>query len=291
MALRRVDLGHGIGLRTAHFGRFLAERPPVAWVEGISENFMAAGGRPLAVLEKVRRDVPVALHGVSLGVGSVEPIPERYLDDLERLVRRIEPALVTDHLCWGRHRGRYLHDLLPLPCTEEALAHVAARVRQVQDRLGRQILLENPSTYVAYREADMPEWEFLAEVARRADCGILLDVNNVHVSAHNLGFDPLDYLDGIPAARVGQLHLAGHADRGRYLLDTHDAPVAGAVWALYGEALRRLGRVPTLVEWDDRIPPLEVLVAESRKAAAIEEELLRPAAVAPAAGPREAVAP
>jgi uncharacterized protein (UPF0276 family) len=242
---------------------------------------MARGGRPLAVLEAVRRDLPVALHGVSLAVGSLDPIPERYLADLERLVRRVEPALVTDHLCWGRHRGRYLHDLLPLPYTEEALGHVAARVRQVQDRLGRQILLENPSSYVAFKDSTMPEWEFLSEVARRADCGILLDVNNVHVSAHNLGFDPLAYLDGIPADRVGQLHLAGHSDKGRYLLDSHDEPVPAAVWDLYAQALRRFGRVPALVEWDDRIPPLEEVVAQSRSAAAIEAEVLRP-------GPRRA---
>ena len=274
MALSRIDLGHGIGLRPRHFERFLGERPPVDWVEAISENFMAAGGRPLAVLEKVRRDVPVALHGVSLSIGSVDPLSERYLADLESLVRRIQPALVTDHLCWGSHRGHYVHDLLPLPYTEEALDHVARRVARVQDRLGRQILLENPSSYVAFRDSTMAEWEFLAELARRADCGILLDVNNVYVSARNFGFDPLRYLDGIPADRVGQFHLAGHGDLGRYLLDTHGEPVPDPVWALYREALRRFGAAPALVEWDERIPPLEVVVAESRRAAAIEAEEL-----------------
>jgi uncharacterized protein (UPF0276 family) len=277
MAFSRIDLGHGIGLRTRHFSRFLEERPPVDWVEAISENFMAPGGRPLAVLEKVRRDVPVVLHGVSLSIGSVDPLSERYLADLESLVRRVEPALVSDHLCWGSHRGHYLHDLLPLPLTEEALGHVVRRVQQVQERLGRQIMLENPSSYVAYRESTMPEWEFLAEVARRADCGILLDVNNVHVSAHNLGFDPIRYLDGIPADRVGQIHLAGHDDKGRWLLDSHGQPVPQPVWDLYREALRRLGRTPSLVEWDERIPPLEELVAQSRRAAAIEAEELAPA--------------
>jgi uncharacterized protein len=277
MAFERIDLGHGIGLRTKHFARFLEERPAVEWVEAISENFMAGGGRPLAVLEKVRLDVPVALHGVSLAIGSVDPIPERYLADLERLVRRIEPALVTDHLCWGTHRGQYVHDLLPLPYTEESLAHVAGRVRQVQDRLGRQILLENPSSYVAFRDSTMTEWEFISELSRRADCGILLDVNNVYVSARNFGFDPIAYLDGIPADRVGQFHLAGHTDKGKYLLDTHDEPVPAAVWDLYVEALHRFGRVPSLVEWDEHIPPLDDVVAQSRAAAAIEEGVLRQA--------------
>jgi uncharacterized protein (UPF0276 family) len=276
MAFPRLDLGHGVGLRTRHFARFLEERPPVDWVEAISENFMADGGRPLAVLEKVRRDVPVVLHGVSLSIGSLDPLSERYLADLENLVRRIEPAMVTDHLCWGSRGGRYLHDLLPLPYTEESLEHVTGRVARVQERLGRRILLENPSSYVAFRDSTMTEWEFLAELARRADCGILLDVNNVYVSAHNFGFDPLAYLDGIPPEAVGQIHLAGHSDRGSYLLDTHDGPVAPAVWDLYREALRRIGRVPTLIEWDDRIPPLEELLAQSRLAEAVEAAVLAP---------------
>jgi uncharacterized protein len=272
MAFQRLDLGHGIGLRTKHFAHFEAEASPVDWVEVVTENFMADGGRPIAVLEKVRRDTPVVLHGVSLSIGSMEPIPASYLADLARVVERIEPAMVTDHLCWGTHRGQYVHDLLPLPYTEESLAHVAARVAAVQDFLGRQILLENPSAYLEYRGSTMTEWEFLAALSRRADCGILLDLNNVYVSAHNLGFDPIAYLDGIPSDRVGQFHLAGHADKGRYLLDTHDEPVPPAVWELYREALRRFGRAPALVEWDDRIPPLEEVVAESRRAAAIEAE-------------------
>ena len=268
------SLGHGIGLRTRHFASFLAERPPVDWVEAVTENFMAPGGRPIAVLEKVRREMPVVLHGVSLAIGSVGPIPERYLADLERLVRRIQPALVSDHLCWGTHRGHYLHDLLPLPYTEEALAHVASRVHEVQDRIGRRLLLENPSSYVGFKDSTMAEWEFLAELSRRSGCGILLDVNNLYVSARNFGFDPLTYLDGIPADRVGYFHLAGHSDKGKYLLDTHDGAVPAAVWDLYRQALRRFGRVPTLVEWDDRIPPLEEVVAESRRAAAVEAEVL-----------------
>jgi uncharacterized protein (UPF0276 family) len=272
-----MALGHGVGLRTTHFRQFYEETPTVDWVEAISENFMAQGGRPLAVLEKVRREVPVALHGVSLSIGAVEPLSGLYLSELERLVRRIEPALVTDHLCFGSHRGHYGHDLWPLPYTEECLEHVAARVRQVQDRLGRQILLENPSSYVAYRDSTMTEWEFLAELCRRADCGLLLDVNNIFVSGKNLGFDPKDYLEGIPPERVGQLHLAGHTDHGRYLLDSHAAPVPEEVWALYRRTVRHLGRVPALVEWDDHIPPLEEVVEQSRLAASIEAvELAEP---------------
>jgi uncharacterized protein (UPF0276 family) len=274
MGFTRKDLGHGIGLRPRHYGRFLAEAPSVDWVEAISENFLAPGGRPYAVLEKVRREVPVVLHGVSLGIGSVDPLDERLLRGLRALADRVEPAYVSDHLCWGRHGGRYAHDLLPLPYTEEALAHVVSRVGQVQDALGRQILLENVSSYVAYADSTMPEWEFLTRVAEEADCGILLDVNNVYVSARNHGFDPDAYLAGIPAGRVGQFHLAGHSDHGTHLVDTHDAPVTGAVWELYRSAVRRFGSVPALVEWDDHVPELEVVVEESRRARAIEKEAL-----------------
>ncbi len=274
---QRLDLGHGIGLRTKHFDRFLEQAPPVDWVEVVTENFMADGGRPIAVLEKVRRDMPIVLHGVSLSIGSLDPLSETYLAALERLVARIDPAMVTDHLCWASHRGQYVHDLLPLPYTEESLSHVARRVVTVQERLGRRILLENPSSYVAFRDSTMTEWEFLSELSRRTDCGILLDVNNVYVSARNFGFDPIGYLDGIDPGHVGQFHLAGHSNKGRYLLDTHDEPVPPAVWDLYREALRRFGRVPSLVEWDDHIPPLNEVVAQSQQAAAIEAEELAPA--------------
>jgi uncharacterized protein len=278
MAFSRKHLGQGIGLRPKHYGRFLEERPPVDWVEAISENYLSPGGRPNAVLEKVRRDMPVVLHGVSLAVGSVDPLDPVLLRGLAALVKRIEPAYVSDHLCWGRHKGRYAHDLLPLPFTEEALRLVIERVQQIQDALGRQILLENVSSYVRFRESSMAEWEFVARVAEGADCGILLDLNNVYVSARNHGFDPLAYLQGIPAARVGQFHLAGHSDKGTYLLDSHDAAVPEAVWELYRAAVRRFGRVPALVEWDDRIPSLEELIAESEKARSIEAEELAKAA-------------
>jgi uncharacterized protein len=274
MAFHRAQLGHGIGLRSKHYSRFLSERPGVGWIEAISENFIGVGGRPLAVLEKVRRDFPVVLHGVSLSIGSVDPIDRVHLSGLRELVARIQPAYVSDHLCWGTHRGRYLHDLLPLPQTEEAVEHVVRRVQTVQDALGRQILLENVSSYVAFRESTMPEWEFVSEVATRADCGILLDVNNVYVSARNHGFDSRQYLAAIPVDRVGQFHLAGHSDRGTYLFDTHDGPVADSVWDLYATAVGRFGRVATLIEWDDHVPELERLVEESKAAAAVEARAL-----------------
>lgn len=274
MAIARPALGHGVGLRPRHFGRWLAEPPRVDWVEATSENYLGLGGRPYAVLEKVRRDLPVVLHGVSLSIGAIDPLDLDYLARLRHLADRIEPALVTDHLSWGRHGGRYVHDLWPLPCTEEVLGHVVERVGRVQELLGRRIALENVSSYVAYRDSTLTEWELLAAVAEGADCGILLDVNNVHVSAHNHGFDAHAYLAGLPRDRVVQLHLAGHEDRGAYLLDSHDAAVPAPVWALYREAVARFGPVPTLVEWDDRIPELEVLVGESRKAAIFEAEVL-----------------
>ena len=267
-------LGHGIGLRTKHFPRVLDGTARADWFEAISENFMIRGGRPLAVLERVRAEAPIVLHGVSLSIGSTDALNLRYLDELADLAARFAPAWVSDHLCWGSVAGHYAHDLLPLPYTEEALALVAERVRIVQDRLRRRILLENVSSYLTFTHSTMPEWEFLAAVAERADCGILLDVNNVYVSAMNHGFAPEAYVDGIPAARVGQIHLAGHSDHGTHLLDTHDAAVVPAVWDLYRYALRRLGRVSTLVEWDDRIPELEEVVAEAERARAIESEVL-----------------
>ncbi|GAC1346534.1 MAG: DUF692 domain-containing protein [Myxococcales bacterium] len=276
MAFTRKDLGHGVGLRTRHFPDFLAGDTGVSWVEAITENFLGRGGRPLAILEKVRSEVPVVLHGVSLSIGGRDPLSPELLRGLRALAARIEPAYVSDHLCWGTHGGRYAHELLPLPCTEEALAHVVERVRAVQDVLGRQILLENVSSYVAFQESTLTEWEFLAEIAERSDCGILLDVNNVYVSAHNHGFDPATYLAGIPSDRVGQIHLAGHSDKGAYLLDTHDAPVPDPVWELYRAAVKRFGKVPSLVEWDDRIPELPVLLDECRRARAIEAEVLAP---------------
>lgn len=266
----RMKLGHGVGLRTKHYTQFLEERPDVGWIEAISENFMGMGGRPLAVLEKVRRDRPVVLHGVGLSIGAVAPFEQKYLDQWKELVDRIEPAMVSDHLCWGAHGGRYVHDLLPMPFTEEALKHTVQRVQHVQEFLGRQILLENVSSYLTYPTSTMTEWDFLSEIANRADCGILLDVNNIYVSARNHGFSADDYLSGVPIDRVAQYHLAGHWDRGDILIDTHEGAVSEPVWDLYRKAVRRFGDVPTLIEWDEGVPELDVLLAESTRAAQVE---------------------
>jgi len=224
-------------------------------------------------LERVRRDYPVTLHGVALSIGSADPLNAQYLRNLRRLVQRIEPALVTDHLCWTGVDGCGLYDLLPLPYTEETLAHVVSRVREVQDWLGRRIVLENPSTYVQFRHSTMVEWDFLAAVAEQADCGILLDVNNVYVSATNHRFDPVRYLDAISLARVAQMHLAGFTDMGTYLFDTHSAPVSDAVWRLYAHAVRRFGSVSTLVEWDQDIPGFDRLCDEAEHARSIAEDI------------------
>ena len=272
-ALEWPRLGFGVGLRAELYEDILAGEPGVDWFEAITENYLDSAGRPRDVLERVRRDRPVALHGVSLSIGSTDPLDRRYLRRLRELVQHIEPSLVTDHLCWTGVGGRKLYDLLPLPYTEEALAHVVSRVSAVQDWLGCRILLENPSTYVAYRHSTLSEWDFLAAVAERADCGILLDVNNVYVSAHNQHFDPICYLEGVPRDRVAQFHLAGYTDMGTYLFDTHSAPVSDAVWRLYEHAVRRFGPVSTLVEWDANIPPLERLCAEAARARDIAEKV------------------
>lgn len=260
------DLGFGVGLRSEHFDELLHGGESCDWLEAISENFMDTRGRPLQVLETLRRDAPVALHGVALSIGSVDPLNDIYLQRLADLAARIEPALITDHLCWTGVDGTHLFDLLPLPYTDETLRHVVERTTAVQDRLGRRILLENPSTYVAFADSDIPEWEFLAAVAERADCGILLDVNNVYVSAFNLGFDAAAYVDALPVERIGQIHLAGFTDLGDCLFDTHSAPVHPEVWRLYERVVRRCGRVSTLVEWDADIPSFASVRAEAEEA-------------------------
>lgn len=260
-------LGRGLGLRGEHFRHVLETRPNVDWFEVISENFMVAGGNPRLVLEAVRRDYPIVLHGVSLSIASTDRLDGRYLDALDALARATEPAWISDHLSWGTAHGRNTHELLPVPYTEEALAHVARRVEAVQARLGRRILLENPSSYLRFRHADMTEPVFLAELARRADCGILLDVNNVFVSAHNHGFDPQAYLAALPAERIGQIHLAGHTADGALLIDTHDRPVRPEVWRLYADAVARFGVRSTMIEWDAHVPAFETLERELAQAA------------------------
>ena len=268
-ALTAPPLGFGLGLRTQHYEAILAERPAIDWFEIISENYLVPGGRPLDYLDRIRADYPMAMHGVSLSIGSDDPLDRDYLRRIATLARRIEPAWISDHLCWTGVGGRNMHDLLPLPYDQATLDHVVERIGQVQDALGCRLVLENVSSYVTYRRSTMPEWDFLAEVARRADCLILLDVNNIHVSAFNHDFDPLAYLDAIPAERVQQIHLAGHEDNGSHIIDTHDHPVIDPVWRLYGEAIRRCGPVSTMIERDDNIPPLGELVAELAQARAI----------------------
>jgi uncharacterized protein (UPF0276 family) len=266
---------HGYGLRVPHYRELLEHGPGVGLVEVVSENFVARGGRPKALLERVRKDSDVALHGVSLSIGGTDPLNERYLDELAALSREIGACWVSDHLCYGTHGGHYAHDLWPLPRTEEAVAHVAERVRRAQDRLGRQILLENISTYLELRHDALTEAEFLAAVVERADALILLDVNNAIVNSKNLGGSPVEFLEGLPKARVRQLHLAGHTDHGTHAIDDHGSAVPDDVWQLYREVVRRFGPVPAIVEWDENVPTLRELEEQARLAETVEREILR----------------
>lgn len=269
-APRPVPATAGIGLRTPHHDDFLARRPAVDWVEVHSENFFADGGRPLAVLEAVRRDWGVSFHGVGASLGSADTLAEDHLARLRQLVDRFQPVLVSEHLCWGAIDGIHLNDLLPLPCTTEALDLMVARVGRFQDVLRRPVLIENISSYLAFAGDEMPEAEFLARLVRRTGCGILLDVNNLYVNSRNHGIDAAAWLAAIPVGAVGEIHLAGHSVRplaqGKMLVDTHSRPVSAPVWTLYRQALDRFGPVPTLIEWDAELPPLEDLLAEAGKA-------------------------
>ncbi len=261
-------LGIGVGLRTVHFEHVLEHRPAVDFFEVLSENFMDTGGRPRDVLREVAARYPVVMHGVSMSIGSTDPLDLEYLRRLKALAGETRALWVSDHLCWTGVAGQNLHDLLPLPRTEAALRHVVSRVRRVQDLLERTLVLENPSTYLGFRADRIPEWEFLGRVAEEADCGILLDVNNVFVSSVNHGFDPVAYVEGVPADRVVQFHLAGHENRGTHILDTHDDHVVDEVWELFRLAHRRTGGRATLLEWDDRIPAFPVLHGEALRARA-----------------------
>jgi uncharacterized protein len=261
--------GFGLGLRPTHYEAILNEPRGVDWLEIITENYLVPGGKPLDHLDRIRSRFPMVMHGVSLSIGGTDPLDREYLRAVRALARRVEPAWISDHLCWTGVEDRNMHDLLPLPYTQEALEHVAARIGEVQDALGRRIVIENVSSYLSYRSSEMTEWEFLGEVARRADCEILLDVNNIYVSSVNHGFEASRYLRGVPKERVRQFHLAGHSDMGGHLIDTHDHPIAPAVWSLYREALAEIGPVPTLIERDDNIPPLEELLSELEVARSI----------------------
>jgi uncharacterized protein len=272
--LTQPSLGFGLGLRVEHYAEILGGDPTVDWFEALTENYLVPGGKPLHNLMHVRERFPVALHGVSLSIGSTAPLDLEYLAQVKALARHVEPAWISDHLCWTGVSGKNVHDLLPLPYTEEALTHVVSRVRTVQDILGSRILLENVSSYVTFRDSQLTEWDFLREVAVQSDCLLLLDVNNIYVSSVNHEFDPHVYLNAIPVERVQQIHLAGHEDHGDYLIDTHDQPVPQPVWDLFAAALKRLGPVTTMIERDSNIPPLAVMEAELQVARDISARTL-----------------
>jgi uncharacterized protein len=277
-SLKYPALGYGLGLRVDHYEEILDNHPRIDWFEAMSENYMIPGGRPLHYLRRIRERYPVVMHGVSLSIGSSDPLNRDYLKKLKELASTVSPAWISDHLCWTGVENTNLHDLMPLPYTEEALTHVSDRVSEVQDFLGRRILLENVSSYVTFHDSSLTEWEFLSEIAKRADCLILLDVNNIYVSSHNHHFDPLDYLRGVPADRVQQFHLAGHQRQGELIIDTHDAPIIDPVWKLYEQAIERFGFVSTMIERDDQIPSLFELVAELDIARGIAAPLVSTAA-------------
>lgn len=266
------DLGLGLGLRTPHYEHVLRHRPAVGWFEVLSENYLDTGGRPVRVLDALRDDYPLVMHGVSLSLGSTDPLDLALLAKLEALADRIGARWMGDHICWTGVAGRNNHDLLPLPLNEATLRHLVARVRETQDRLERPLVLENASTYVTFTSSDMPEEEFVARLAEDADCALLLDVNNVYVSCRNHGWDPYRYLAAIPYDRVVQIHLAGHTEKGTHAIDTHTGHVIDAVWDLYAEVIRRAGPISTLLEWDQDIPSFEVVHDEVRKAARFRDE-------------------
>lgn len=271
---KKPNLGFGLGLRTEHYETILAEKPPVDWFEILTENYLVPGGKPHYYLDKIRENYPLVMHGVSMSIGSTDPLDKEYLQQVKNLMKRIEPRWISDHLCWTGIQGKNMHDLLPLPYTEEAISHVVNRIQQVQDFLGQQILIENVSSYLTYQQSNLTEWDFLKEISERADCLILLDVNNIYVSGINHEFNPLEYIHAMPKERVYQIHLAGHCDMGDYIIDTHDHDVVDPVWKLYVETLRHCGSVSTMIERDDNIPPLADLLNELQHARKLAAEYL-----------------
>lgn len=267
-------LGFGLGLRPTHYQSILDTHPKVDWFEIITEDFLVPGGRPLHFLNRIREQYPIVMHGVSLSVGGIDPINRDYLQQVKNLAERINPIWISDHFCWTGAHGVNLHDLLPLPYTEEAVNHVVQRVSQVQDFLNRRILLENVSSYVSYEHSTMTEWEFLTAVSEQADCYLLFDVNNVYVSSFNHNFNPIDFIKGVPTHRVKQFHLAGHTHCGSHIVDTHDETIIEEVWKLYEKALQQFGPISTLIERDDNIPPLEELLQELGQARSIAKKVL-----------------
>ncbi|MCE0722963.1 MULTISPECIES: DUF692 domain-containing protein [Legionella] len=267
-------LGFGLGLRPDYYEEILEQKPNLDWLEILTENYMVPGGKPLYYLDQIRAHYPVVMHGVSLSLGSTDALDRDYLNQLNALVARVEPVWVSDHLCWTGVNGINAHDLLPVPYTRETVNHIASRIQQVQDFLGRPILIENVSSYLTYKQSEMTEWEFIQEIVKQADCYILLDINNIYVSSVNHQFNPIDYIMAMPAERVAQIHLAGHSNHGNYIIDTHDAPVIQPVWDLYAAALQRLGPISSMIERDDNMPPFSELLAEINRARRIAESIL-----------------
>ncbi len=267
-------LGFGLGLRPSHYQDILNTESPIDWFEIITEDFLVPGGRPIYYLNRVRERYPIVMHGVSLSIGGIDPLDRDYLQQVRNLADRIQPAWISDHFCWTGAHGINLHDLLPIPYTEESIKHLVSRISQVQDFLGRQILLENVSTYVTYAQSTMTEWEFITAVSEQADCNLLLDINNIFVSSFNHHFDPVEFIKGVPAHRVKQFHLAGHTNCGTHIVDTHDEPIIPDVWSLYEVALKHFGPVSTLIERDDNIPPLEELLLELNQARSLARKVL-----------------
>lgn len=259
----------GIGLRVQHYRDIIERRPPIPWFEVLTDNYMSPGGIPLRNLATIRENFPIVMHSVGLSIGSTDPLDMDYMRGLKNLKEQFAPTWISEHLCWTSAHGRHFHDLMPLPYTEEVVKHVADRIKRVQDFFGERMLIENVSSYLNYKDSRLTEWEFVAAIAQEADCLLLLDINNIYVSATNHGFDANIYMNHIPVERVRQFHLAGFEDYGNHLLDSHSRPVADPVWDLYHTALKRFGPVPTLIEWDADIPPLEVVLEEAKKAQSV----------------------
>lgn len=267
-------LGFGLGLRPNYYDEILEQKPNVDWFEILSENYLVPGGKPLYYLDKIREHYPLVMHGVSLSLGSSDALDMDYLKELKTLAQRIDPAWISDHLCWTGVQGINVHDLLPIPYTQQAVAHIVSRIQQIQEFLGRPILIENVSSYLTYKQSELSEWDFLVAIVKQAGCFILLDVNNVYVSSVNHGFNPLEYLNAMPVNQVAQIHLAGHSNHGDYIIDTHDAPIIQPVWDLYAATIKRLGAVSTMIERDDNMPPLAELLAELTHARCIFERAM-----------------
>lgn len=267
-------LGFGLGLRPNYYEEILTRKPDLDWFEILSENYLVPGGKPLYYLDKIRQDYPIVMHGVSLSLGSSDALDMDYLKQLSNLADRVEPVWISDHLCWTGVDGLNVHDLLPVPYTHEAIHHIVSRIQQIQDFLGRAILIENVSSYLTFRQSEMTEWAFLSEIVKKSGCYILLDVNNIYVSSVNHQFNALDYIHSMPADRVAQIHLAGHSNHGDYIIDTHDAPVIQPVWDLYANTIQQLGPVSTMIERDDNMPPFEELLNELEHARRIVKQVL-----------------